>query len=138
MTWEAIVAEAIQYFEDNEDDFIDAIEELDSYNGYLGDDRVEDMEFLNEIYSSTEPLEVLRRAFYGYDATYGVDDDNRQSFNPNRDYFYFNGYGNLVSTDYKDYSDKLDEYFIEELYNNSGNLNLPDEIVELFDSRDAE
>ena len=43
MTWEAIVAEAIQYFEDNEDDFISAIEEL--YNNkeslYLPDAIVE-------------------------------------------------------------------------------------------------
>ena len=39
-------------------------------------------------------------------------------FNPNRNYFYFNGYGNLVSSDYKDYSDKLDEYAIEEMSEN--------------------
>ena len=37
------------------------------------------------------------------------------AFNPNRNYFYFNGYGNLVSSDYKDYSDKLDGYAIEEM-----------------------
>ena len=39
-------------------------------------------------------------------------------FNPNRDYFYYNGYGNLVSSDYKDYSHLLDNYAIEAMSEN--------------------
>ena len=43
-TKEAIIADIIQYFKENEDVFNDCMEELDSYNGYLSDDRYYDME----------------------------------------------------------------------------------------------
>jgi hypothetical protein len=113
------IEKIIAYFEQNKDTFNAAIEELDSYSGYLGDDRCWEMEMLNDIYSSTEPEEILRRAFYGHDEdTWTTDNSgNREygQFNPNRDYFRFNGYGNLVSTDYKDYSDQLGMYVIAEM-----------------------
>lgn len=59
-----------------------------------------------------------------------------EAFNPNRDYFYFNGYGNLISSDYKDYSDKLDEYAIEEMSENRNyidSIENDDTLAELFD-----
>ena len=116
-TKEAIIADIIQYFKENEDVFNDCMEDLDSYNGYLGDDRYYDMDQLNDIYSGQEPQEILFRAFYGFDDdSWHTDSSGNKiygAFNPNRDYFYFNGYGNLVSSDYKDYSDKLDGYAIE-------------------------
>lgn len=121
-TKEAIITDIIQYFKENEDVFNDCMEELDSYNGYLGDDRYYDMEELNDLYSGQEPQEILFRAFYGFDADMWMTDSsgNKEygAFNPNRNYFYFNGYGNLVSSDYKDYSDKLDGYAIEEMSEN--------------------
>lgn len=116
-TKEDIIADIIQYFKENEDVFNDCMEDLDSYNGYLGDDRYYGMNELNDIYSGQEPQEILFRAFYGFDAdSWHTDSSGNKiygAFNPNRDYFYFNGYGNLVSSDYKDYSDKLDGYAIE-------------------------
>lgn len=116
-TKKAIIADIIQYFKENEDVFNDCIEELDSYNSYLGDDRYYSMDELNDLYSGTEPQEILFRAFYGYDEdTYTTDGSGNKTygaFNPNREYFRYNGYGNLVSADYKDYSDKLDGYAIE-------------------------
>ena len=116
-TKKAIIADIIQYFKENEDVFNDCMEDMDSYNGYLGDDRYYDMEELNDIYSGQEPQEILFRAFYGFDADMWMTDSsgNKEygAFNPNRNYFYFNGYGNLVSSDYKDYSDRLDGYAIE-------------------------
>ena len=116
-TKKAIIADIIQYFKENEDVFNDCMEALDSYNGYLGDDRYYDMDELNDLYSGQEPQEILFRAFYGFDAdswhTDSRGDKEYGAFNPNRDYFYFNGYGNLVSSDYKDYSDNLDPYAIE-------------------------
>lgn len=121
-TPEEITADIIAYFEENNDIFADCIEELDSYNGYLGDDRYYSMDELDEFYNGVEPSEILRRAFYGYDSeTYTTDSSgNREygAFNPNRDYFTYNGYGNLVSSDYKDYSDKLDRYAVEEMSEN--------------------
>lgn len=112
----------IAYFEENENIFNYCMEELDNYNGYLGDDRYYEMEMIDEFYSNTKPLELLQRAYFGR------DDDNWRTdsrgdkvygeFNPNRDYFYFNGYGNLVSSNYKDYSYKLDDYFVDALLEN--------------------
>lgn len=47
-TAEEITADIIDFFEANEDIFAEAIEELDSYNGYLGDDRYYAMDELDE------------------------------------------------------------------------------------------
>ena len=125
-TKETVIADIIQYFKENEDIFSDCMEELDSYNGYLGDDRYYSMEELNDLYSGQEPQEILLRAFYGFDAdSWHTDRDGNKiygAFNPNRDYFYLNGYDNLVSSDYKDYSNKLDEYAIEEMRENRGDI----------------
>ena len=113
------VKNIIEYFEGHEDIFNECIEDLDAWNGHIGDDRYYYMEELGEIYSGVEPEEILRRAFYGYDAeTWHTDaygDKEYGAFNPNRDYFYFNGYGNLVSADFKDYSSFLDENTVAEM-----------------------
>lgn len=109
----------IAYFEENEDSFNEIIEDLDSYNGFLGDDRYFEMEMLDEFYSGQEPTEILNRAFYGYDDTYTDADGNHpEPFNPNRPFFYYNGYGNLVSSYDKDYSAHLDRWFVESLAEN--------------------
>ena len=119
---ENTIEKIITYFEANEDIFNTCIEELDSYNGYLGDDRYYSMDELDEFYIGTDPLEILRRAYYGRDDdTWHTDASGNKiygAFNPNREYFYYNGYGNLVSSDYKDYSDKLDNYVIEAMSEN--------------------
>ncbi len=134
----------INYFREHEETYIEAIEELDSYNGYLGDDRYYNMDELDELYRGTEPTEILYRAFYGHndDCWYTDSSGNKiyGAFNPNRAYFYFNGYGNLVSTDYKDYSDKLDEYLIESMSENRYYINAiddDDELSTLFDELEA-
>jgi hypothetical protein len=119
---EETMTKIMEHFQNNEETFIECIEELDNYNGYLGDDRYYPMEELNEFYNGQEPIEILYRAFYGRDDdTWTTDDNDNKTygeFNPNREYFYYNGYGNLISTNYIDYSDKLDEYFIEALIEN--------------------
>lgn len=143
-TPEEITADIIAYFENNEDVFNDCMEELDSYNGYLNDDRYYSMDELDEFYNGVEPSEILRRAFYGYDSeTYTTDSSgNREygAFNPNRNYFTYNGYGNLVSADYKDYSDKLDHYAVEEMSENRDYIDSIDDdedLAALFDELEA-
>ena len=66
------------------------------------DDMIYQMDEIDELFSSA--WDALRGAFFG--GRYGYDQD---SFNPNDDYFYFNGYGNLVSVPY------LDEYLNNEI-----------------------
>lgn len=116
---EQTINKIIEYFENNDDVFNDCIEELDNYNGYLNDCRYYEMEMLNDFYNGTEPIDVLYRAFYGHDDdTWTTDASGNKTygeFNPNREYFYYNGYGNLVSSNYKDYSTYLDKYVIESM-----------------------
>lgn len=142
-TSEEVTADIIAFFKDNEDIFNEAIEELDDYNGYLGDDRYYAMDKLDDLYSRTEPSEILRLAFYGYDEEIYITDEsgNREyeQFNPNRDYFRYNGYGNLVSADYKDYAGYLgylDKYAIKAMSENRRYINSieqSDELAALFD-----
>ena len=63
-------------------------EELDSWDGFLGDDRCYSMDEIDEILGDRKPSEILNM----------VSSD----FNYNDDYFYFNGYGNLESCNYKE------------------------------------
>lgn len=138
---EAAIAAIIEYFNDNEYVFNDCVEQLDSYNGYLGDDRYYNMDELDEICSGVEASEILRRAFYGHDEESWTTDSsgNREygEFNPNRDYFRFNGYGNLVSADYKDYSGHLDGYVVEDMADNRMRVYAIDEDNELSALFDA-
>ena len=138
---ENTIKKIIAYFEENEDIFNSCIEELDNYNGYLNDNRYYEMEMLNEFYNRTEPTELLNRVFYGYDEDNYITDSygrkEHREFNPNREYFTYNGYGNLVSTNYKDYSDKLDDYVIESMFENRQYIATIDNEIELSELFDA-
>lgn len=136
-TREEVVTDILTYFEENEDTFTACLEELDSYNGYLGDDRYYDMEELAEFYHDADPLELLNRAYYGYaEDSCTVDQwgtKRHDPFNPNADYFRYNGYGNLVSSNYKDYSDHLDHYAVDAMQENRAELPTIDDTPELSD-----
>lgn len=135
-----------EWFEENESIFNDCMEELDGYNGYLGDDRYYLMEELNDLFCDQDPIELLNRAYFGHDAeTWHTDSHGEKeygAFNPNREYFTFNGYGNLVSADFKDYSAFLDDYAIDSMAENRRYIDSIDsdaELSELFDAlEDAE
>ena len=139
-TREEIIEKIIAFFDENEDALTDCIEELDNYNGYLDDKRFYSMDELNEYFRDTDPIDILYRAFYGHDDdTWTTDDHGSKTygdFNPNRDFFYYNGYGNLVSTDYKDYSAYNDKWLVEKLADNRAEIDSIedyDELSELFD-----
>ena len=132
-----LVEELMNYYQQNEDDFNNDIEELDSWNGILGDERIAPMEELDEIYHEQDVTEMMRRAYYGYDDDSWHEENGEKvygPFCPNREYFYFNGYGNLVSTDFKDYSDFLNEDTIQDIIDHEGNLSLSDGAQEIIDN----
>lgn len=56
------------------------------------DDRIEDMDLLPELFNGDDIFNILNRAYFGSDQF-----NKESSFNPTRDFFTFNGYGNLVS-----------------------------------------
>ena len=99
------------------------------------------MDELPELMSGTDTLDLLNMAYFGHDGEawhtnqYG-EKVYESSFNPNRDYFYFNGYGNLVSCDEPDYSGYIDTLLITELDEERNNLDGIDdneELTKLFD-----
>jgi hypothetical protein len=98
-------------------------------------DRYYEMEMLKDFYHGVDPIELLNRAYFGHDHdTWATDASGNKrygEFNPNRDYFYYNGYGNLVSSDYKDYSVHLDSYAIEEMSENRQYIDTIDDDIEL-------
>ena len=65
---------------------------------YMFDDEIYTADGLEEImktYNYEDPFYWVNRFFYGYD-----EYSENGSANPNRNYFIFNGYGNIVSFDY--------------------------------------
>lgn len=74
-----------------------------------GEQQIWSMDDLDTILDGHTPEEVIRLAFYGYDANaYRKTHQECEQFNPNRPYFYFNGYGNLVSLEEVEiFEDKL-------------------------------
>ena len=134
-----VAQDIIEYLSGNEDVLIAVIEELDCWNGYLEDDRYYDMEMLNEIYQGCEPIELFSRAYFGRDEdSWYMNGSSKEynAFNPNRTYFTYNGYGNLVSTDHKDYSAHLGRYLIDELCENRSHIDVIDDdetLSKLFD-----
>jgi hypothetical protein len=131
-----------ELFENDEELFNSTIEELDGWNGYLGDDRYYSMNDLPELLCGTDPIDLLNMAYFGKDKdNYHTDSSGNKiyaSFNPNREHFTFNGYGNLVSSNYKDYSYLLDDYFIEALIENYESLYLDDEILEIIEGAEED
>ena len=71
--------------------FVDVCDELDSYNGFLGDDRVYSMDMFNDMMDGKTPLEIA----------YDIEGNN---FSTSDDYFQFTIYG-VEST-----NDKYDTY----------------------------
>lgn len=92
---EVDVMEALKSLEDAE--IVEAWNVLcDNINDH--DHMVNSMDDFDWIMSDTDPLALTMRAFYG-------------SFNPNDDWFAFNGYGNLVSFGY---AERLADYICVE------------------------
>ena len=121
-TTEEIIESIIEYFKDNEDKFNEALEELDSWNGYLDDDRIYDMYELNDLVGDLPFSEALEK----------IDTSN---FDLCDDYFKYTIWG-IQSLSEKDYSDYLDEYIIEDFESNREHIYTIDdtaELSELFD-----
>ena len=75
-------------------------EKVDIWNEYAEaannpDDRIYSMDEFDEIFSDTKPWEIARACFYS------------RRFNPSDSWFWFNGYGNVESSDYiSDHDDR--------------------------------
>lgn len=94
-------------------DFFQSLDDADLvaiHNEYCDDtqhydDRIYSMDEFDEIWDGQDALFVAQRVFFGSD-----EGREESSFNPCRDWFYLNGYGNPVSMDYVGYNQYSNEY----------------------------
>lgn len=107
-----------------------AVDKEYSFNEYTRehgdpDYALEDMEYLDELAECGgdwgKPSFVLARAFYGhrYSRFANEPDYKEGEFNPNDEYFTFNGYGNLVSVNRLDWGHYWASILDEEGYINA-------------------
>jgi len=108
MTYDELCDQLLDYFEQNEGDFILSIEELDAYNGYLDEGRIYSMDTLYDFVCDQSVEDIMRDALAATDVYGG-------NFDVNKPYFYRNSYGRYISTDEIDYSYWLDKYFVQSL-----------------------
>lgn len=87
------------FLEENFSDYLSEAREYLSEN--YPDDWLWNMEDISENLEGKDAMDILLMGFNGYDWN-PHRSDNKEPFNPNRDYYYLNGYGNLVSVDAHD------------------------------------
>ena len=87
---------AKELLEDDEDVFVEACEELDNWNGFLGDIRCMEMDMIDEFFN--KPSDLL---------------DQMSDFNTSDSYFYFTIYG-VCTTDDK-HSVYSDDFSVEDV-----------------------
>ena len=108
----------------------DVVNEINGWNGCLDwlEFRENDEEFFELFYSGINGLEIARAICYG-------------DYNYNDDYVRIDGYGNLVSyTEYEmieEIKDSIDE-IVENLIEHHDNLDLSDDIEEIFEEAEEE
>lgn len=105
------------------------------YNTNNYDDEIMDAYAFEEYARGCDPMELLNRMYFGHD-----EFDESSSANPNRNYFCFNGYANIISFDYiyNSYNDKFYNMDIDALVDyiidNEDSLNNSD-IEEILDEK---
>ena len=85
----------------------DLLQYINSYDGSFEESTYYDMDSFDEFMSNYTPSEIARMMWFG-------------GFNPNEEYFRFNGYGNLESLDWQEISDEaesLESDIIDHLVN---------------------
>lgn len=73
----------------------DLLQYMNSYDGSFEESTYYDMDSFDEFMSNYTPSEIARMIHFG-------------EFNPNDDYFRFDGYGNLESLDWQEISDEAE------------------------------
>ena len=124
MTLEEKVMEAIENL--SNDEAVSLWNEYCSEDGRM-DDYIYSMNEFDEIMGDMTPLDVARTCFYG-------------DFCPADDYFWFNGYANLESSDFPSMDDKS-PFYAKELATwiiKNENALYCDEIQEILDEDDEE
>jgi hypothetical protein len=135
MRWESfedVIEEFEEYFRDKSDELKDLLINYDeeSGDGILDEERNYSMYDFDAIESFDSYLDAVQAGADG-------EDEYGGSFQVNKEYYYYNNWGDLVSTDeyYRDFDpwDYIDDDVIEDIYDYKDRLDLPKFIEKLFD-----
>lgn len=97
------------------------------------DDEILDAYTMEEWAQNDEVVNVLNRFYFGSD-----DEQPGTSANPNRNYFTFNGYGNIISFDYiyNSYTEEFNYIWVDDMIDfiiEEDNALFNDEIRDILD-----
>ena len=111
----------------NGDDLTYLLQHMNRYDGCFEECVYYDMDEFDEFMTNYTPMEIAQMIFYGVE------------FNPNDEYFRFNAYGNLESTDWHDVvaeaADLVDDIIYHLVNCYSGDTPWPD-LDDLVDADD--
>ena len=100
------------------DDLAQLLQHMHAYDGFVEEFTYYDMDLFDELLDGFTPSEIARMIYFDGD------------FNPNDEYFHFNGYGNLESANWGDVvaeAEDLEEDIINHLtHHYSGDTLWPD------------
>lgn len=103
----------IEAFKEMRDDELVSLWNEYCYASNRYDDEILDYDSLEEwVNNSNDTMNILNRFFFGSD-----EEREGTSANPNRNYFTFNGYGNIISFDYiyNSYTDEFSYIYVNDL-----------------------
>ena len=108
---------------------VDIVNLAYSEDGTFDEDAFIDADTFWDVHSSDDVQELVLKFFNGEDL------DSRGPANPNRDYFRFDGYENIESTDYPGeiYMDELDGEIVDYIIDHLDDIEYPDDIQKLID-----
>ena len=112
----------------NEVSIVKVVKDINSWNRQLDWLDFIDMDLFDEFMEGQSPIWIAERIYYG-------------DFNPNDEYFIFNGYGNLVSYDEWEANKECEEYIneiIDALIDNIDYIDTYSEIHKLFEELEEE
>ena len=112
------------YFNTNKTELFEIVSQINSYDSSLQHLEFLDMEDLDMYLDGLTPTDIANKIFFG-------------DFNPNDEYFRFNGYENLESFDEwelnKELFDNIDE-IIERIIDLKDEIELPEEIENILEN----
>ena len=106
MTREQAIKSYVEHLSGSE--LVDLLQTMNAYDGCFEESTYYDMEEFDEFLSNCTPSEIAQMIYFG-------------EFNPNDDYFRFDGYGNLESLDWQEISAEAEELvddILDHLVNN--------------------
>lgn len=131
-TREEIIDDIYDYIKSDGDLASVLAEQLGCVNG---DELWRDMDEFDSVLDGYSPSEIVSMTFHGGDISW--EGEIRGEFNPNAEYFKFNDYGNLVSSDWANYSSYFTKEAVEDLANEHWwHLDLPKDLAEMFEELD--